>query len=305
MPLIINGNTIPVVGLNSNIDLERVVYRERCGTCNETGFLPGTEHKRCPTCQTNYPISNNACTTSGCANFGILGGLVSMPGTSCNTCGGGGYTTNETVWEKLYIYTLTISKGTGVNTITVTRTSTKNHEASTGVLSSGATIYTYDTLTVSATASSGYTLNSYTSSYTVSGNINVSITATVIPIPKAATPSISSSGTTSGASTVTYKNTDNVAGTLWYRRGNESWVSYAVSAGGTRSVTYYGTAGSGFYTYCYFVASGKSQSDTRSAYSAYYQAPSGGTCPTCNGTGEVGNPPLTRPCGTCDGTGYI
>lgn len=72
-------------------------------------------------------------------------------------------------------YTLTISKGTGVESVTVTKTS---GYGTTGTLNSGATIYEGDVLTVSATASSGYTLDSYTSSITVSGNVTVTVTAT-------------------------------------------------------------------------------------------------------------------------------
>ena len=72
-------------------------------------------------------------------------------------------------------YTLTISKGTGVESVTVTKTS---GYGTTGTLNSGATIYKGDVLSINAVASSGYTLNSYTSSITVSGNITVNITAT-------------------------------------------------------------------------------------------------------------------------------
>ena len=74
-------------------------------------------------------------------------------------------------------YTLTTSKGTGVSSVTVTRTSSPIGGGSTGVLSSGATIYYNDTLTVSAVASTGYNLNDYDKNITVSGNYKVSITA--------------------------------------------------------------------------------------------------------------------------------
>lgn len=51
----------------------------------------------------------------------------------------------------------------------------------TGVLASGATLYNGDVLSVSATASSGYELNSYTTSYTVNGaNVSISVTASEI-----------------------------------------------------------------------------------------------------------------------------
>jgi hypothetical protein len=72
-------------------------------------------------------------------------------------------------------YTLTISKGTGVGSVTVTKTS---GYGATGTLTSGATVYEGDVLSVSATAATGYTLNSYTETVTVSGNVTVSVTAT-------------------------------------------------------------------------------------------------------------------------------
>ena len=85
----------------------------------------------------------------------------------------------ETVWERLDIFTLTITKGTGVASVTVTRTYTRNPDATIGVLSSGASIYTDDKLTVSAVASSGYTLDPYTTNYIVSGNVIVNVTAKI------------------------------------------------------------------------------------------------------------------------------
>ena len=80
------------------------------------------------------------------------------------------------VWGKPF--SLTISQGTGVASVTVNRTSSPNEHASTGALSNGATIYYGDELSVSATASTGYLLDDYTTSYTVSGDINMSISAT-------------------------------------------------------------------------------------------------------------------------------
>lgn len=67
--------------------------------------------------------------------------------------------------------------GGGVSSIIVRRTSTKEPSAATGTLSSGATIYHGDILTVSASASSGYTLNSYTTSYIVSSDLYVYVSA--------------------------------------------------------------------------------------------------------------------------------
>lgn len=78
-------------------------------------------------------------------------------------------------------YTLSVSKGTGVASITVSRTSTLEPTASTGSISAGSgTIFHGDKLSVSATASTGYLLNSYTTSYTISGDTTVSATATAL-----------------------------------------------------------------------------------------------------------------------------
>ena len=75
-------------------------------------------------------------------------------------------------------YTLSVSKGTGVASVTVSRISSLEPTASTGSISAGDTIFHGDVLTVSATASTGYLLDDYTTSYTVSGNTSVSVTAT-------------------------------------------------------------------------------------------------------------------------------
>ena len=90
-------------------------------------------------------------------------------------------------------YTLTISKGTGVENVTVTKTS---GYGATGALNSGATIYKGDVLTVSATASSGYTLDSYTPSITVNSNVTVNVTATAeTPAPDDVTTFAGGAGT--------------------------------------------------------------------------------------------------------------
>lgn len=86
----------------------------------------------------------------------------------------------ESAWCKPYA--LSVSKGTGVASVTVSRTSTLEPTASTGSISAGSgTIFHGDKLSVSATASTGYLLDSYTTSYTVSGNTSVSVTATALP----------------------------------------------------------------------------------------------------------------------------
>ena len=78
-------------------------------------------------------------------------------------------------------FTLTISAGTGAN-ISVTRTGS-SAGAGTGALSNGAAIYYGDTLSVSYSAQTGYQLASTSpaaGSYTVSGNLTVSATASVL-----------------------------------------------------------------------------------------------------------------------------
>ena len=86
---------------------------------------------------------------------------------------------NYIIWAKPY--TLTINKGPGVKTVTVTRTSTKVKDVSTNVtINSGDVIYHGDTLKVSATANTGYQIDSYTKTISVDGNKNVSITASSV-----------------------------------------------------------------------------------------------------------------------------
>lgn len=86
---------------------------------------------------------------------------------------------NYTIWAKPY--TLTINKGPGVKTVTVTRTSTKVKDVSTNVtINSGDVIYHGDTLKVSATANTGYDIDSYTPTISVDGNENVNITASSV-----------------------------------------------------------------------------------------------------------------------------
>lgn len=80
-------------------------------------------------------------------------------------------------WAKPY--TLSISKGTGVASVTVSRKSTLEPTASIGSISAGDTIFYGDVLSVSATAATGYLLDNYATSYTVSDdNTEVSVSAT-------------------------------------------------------------------------------------------------------------------------------
>lgn len=84
---------------------------------------------------------------------------------------------DSSAWAKPY--TLSVSKGTGVASVTISRTSTLEPTASTGSISAGDTIFYGDVLSVSATAATGYLLDSYATSYTVSDdNTEVSVSAT-------------------------------------------------------------------------------------------------------------------------------
>lgn len=92
---------------------------------------------------------------------------------------------NTPVWGKPY--SLSINAGEN-STITVTRTSSPNENASTGVLTNGSTIYHGDVLTISYAVSDGYTISTSTvnnitftngTSFTVAGNMNVATTAIV------------------------------------------------------------------------------------------------------------------------------
>ena len=130
------------------------------------------------------------------------------------------------IWGKPFA--LTISQGTGVASVTVNRTSSPNEHASTGALSSGTTIHYGDVLSVSATASEGYSLKDYTTSYTVSGNITVNVTAlTKITLVK---------NTHVKSISLTYKDgngasqTVTAAGTYYAQNGSDySWSATADS----------------------------------------------------------------------------
>lgn len=79
-------------------------------------------------------------------------------------------------------YALSVLREVGVASVTVSRISTLEPTASIGSVSVGSgTIFHGDVLTVSATAMTGYLLDDYTTSYTVSGNTTVSVTATALP----------------------------------------------------------------------------------------------------------------------------
>lgn len=123
-------------------------------------------------------------------------------------------------------YLLTISSITGVDSQTINRTAS-NVDAGTGALANGAIIYLDDTITISATASSGYSAPTVTSPVTVTGNI--------------ATSSYITAGSSSLSKTLTGYNSD----PLDMGRTPEVWTpptTIAISAGtftGKRNTTSY------------------------------------------------------------------
>lgn len=165
----------------------------------------------------------------------------------------------ESAWCKPYA--LSVLKGAGVDSVTVSRQSTLEPTASIGSVSVGSgTIFHGDVLTVSATAITGYLLDDYTTSYTVSGNTSVSVTATALPkitltknthVKTISLTYVDSNGT---SQTVT------AAGTYYAKNGsNYSWSATAddycymtsnSSGSGTLSgdITISPTADYGYYT---------------------------------------------------------
>lgn len=75
-------------------------------------------------------------------------------------------------------YSLTITKNTGVQSVTVSRSSSP--VGATGALSSGAIIYSGDVLSVAAVAVAGYEMDTFSNSITVSGNTTIAPTAKVM-----------------------------------------------------------------------------------------------------------------------------
>lgn len=141
-------------------------------------------------------------------------------------------------------FTLHISKGSGVSSVTVQRTLAEEPTASTGALSDGSTIYYNDKLSISASPSTGYKIDSYTSSRTVTGDTLVSITASLVN-PVAPTVSNVSTGGDPYARTATFtlKNNNPYQSALYYEVSTSSGTVVAkgptsgVSAGGTITLT--------------------------------------------------------------------
>lgn len=165
----------------------------------------------------------------------------------------------ESAWCKPYA--LSVLREVGVASVTVSRISTLEPTASIGSVSVGSgTIFHGDVLTVSATAMTGYLLDDYTTSYTVSGNTSVSVTATALPkitltknthVKTISLTYVDSNGTSQTVTT---------AGTYYAKNGsNYSWSATAdnycymtsnSSGSGTLSgdITISPTADYGYYT---------------------------------------------------------
>lgn len=110
------------------------------------------------------------------------GYTISSKGSTSITVTGNVTSSNIYATASVNSYTVSWSGGIGY-TITVNRTSSPNKGASTGTLSSGATVYYGDVLSVNYTANTGYTISSKGStSITVTGNVtssNIYCSATV------------------------------------------------------------------------------------------------------------------------------
>lgn len=116
---------------------------------------------------------------------------------------------NVTVYAHwaLVPYKVTWSNGTGY-TISVKRTSSPNANAGTGALSSGATVYYGDVLSVTYTASTGYSISSKgVTSTTVVGNVTSSSIYATASLNSYTYNIVykSSNGTSLGSTTATYK----------------------------------------------------------------------------------------------------
>lgn len=196
------------------------------------------------------------------------GYTISSKGSTSITVTGNVTSSNIYCTADVNQYTATWSGGTGY-TITVNRTSSPLKGASTGTLSSGATVYYGDVLSVTYTASTGYTISSKGStSITVTGNVtssNIYATATVnsytaswstgtgysIAVSRTSSPlKGATTGTLSSGATVYYGDVLSVTYT--------ASTGYSISTKGSTSITVtgnvtsshiYATATVNSYTY--------------------------------------------------------
>ena len=150
---------------------------------------------------------------------------------------------NAVAWCRPFI--LYISKDSGVSSVTVTRTKTEEPTAATNVsIADGGTVYFNDKLSISASPKSGYKINSYDSSKTVTSNTLINITSS-LQYPVAPTISSVSTGGSpySRTATFTLKNNNAYQSALYYEVSTSSGTVVAkgptggVSAGGTITLT--------------------------------------------------------------------
>lgn len=201
MSLIYNGTTIPEHGgvvLYNGTYLDRVIYNSVVvWTRTFTLTITTDPHVSASVTRTSSPLGGSLTALSSgsdiyhndvlavSASVTTAGYTVdpsSRSPTSASSITVETYDLHLHIKEYVLDYQLFLNGGTGVASASVTRTSSPLKGASTGVIRTLTTpgltaIYYGDTLTVSATASSGYGLNYYQSSYTVSDTISISITA--------------------------------------------------------------------------------------------------------------------------------
>lgn len=150
---------------------------------------------------------------------------------------------NAVAWCRPFI--LYISKDSGVSSVTVKRTSTEEPTAANNVsIADSGTVYFNDKLSISASPRTGYQINSYDSSKTVTGDTLIHITSS-LQYPVAPTISNVSTGGSPYARTATFtlKNNNAYLSALYYEVSTSSGTVVArgstggVSAGGTITLT--------------------------------------------------------------------
>lgn len=150
---------------------------------------------------------------------------------------------NTVAWCRPFI--LYISKDSGVSSVTVTRTKTEEPTANTNAsIADGGTVYYNDKLSISASPSTGYKIDSYASSRTVTGDTLVAITASLVNPVAPTISNVSTGGSPySRTATFTLKNNNAYQSALYYEVSTSSGTVVAkgptsgVSAGGTITLT--------------------------------------------------------------------
>lgn len=142
-------------------------------------------------------------------------------------------------------FTLSIIKDSGVSSVTVTRTKTEEPTATTNVsIADGGTVYFNDKLSISASPKSGYKINSYDSSKTVTSNTLINITSSLqSPVAPTISNVYTGGSPYSRTATFTLKNNNSYQSALYYEVSTSSgtvvgtgWTG-GLSSGGTTTVT--------------------------------------------------------------------